>query len=966
MGRHPADGRDGGRHADGARRRRRPDESVVPAPLARRRLALVHLRPHAAGGTSTAGRRTAASSRWSRWRREIGVPAVGVRPVLLRLPRRRAGRRSRTAARASTTSRVRGADGVVRELDAAVHVDRVGRRPHGSDGRARRCVADGRGRGRRGRRRRSRPGARRGAAPAPRPRPAATAWFSVPEPIDFPTAGGAVAPRPATTRRPTPGFAGPPGERPPLLVMIHGGPTAAAIPALRLSVQYWTTRGFAVVDVNYRGSTGYGRAYRNLLARAVGRRRRRGLRGRGPLAGRPRAGSTRDRLCIRGGSAGGFTTLAALASGDDVRGRRQPLRRGRPRGAGPGHAQVREPLPRRAGRPVARAARRLRRALADPPPRRLRPAADRAPGPRGRGRAAEPVGDDRRRPAGPSACRWPTWRSRASSTASARPPTSAAPSTPSCRSTPRSSASSSRPHEGIEPGRHRPRVGRARRRSVAMGPPAGRLLPSGRVPDRRRCSLPGGPAGHPAHAGIHSSWPLIALELEPSVTPTFADLGVPADLVAVLDRRGITTPFPIQAATLPDALAGRDISGRAPTGSGKTLAFGLPLAAQRRPVPAPPAPRAGPRRRPASWPSRSAVSWPRCCRPSGRRVMAVYGGVGYGPQRAALDRGVDILVACPGRLEDLIAQRVVDLSDGRHRRRRRGRPHGRHGLPARGQAPARPDLVRAPDHAVLGHARRCRRRCRPPLPARAPPPRGGRRRAASPARSATCSGGPTPPAAWRWPPTSSPATSSAIVFCRTKHGADRLVRQLGRGRCVGRRHPRQPVPAAAGAGAEAVLVGRVRALVATDVAARGIHVDAVGCVVHFDPPADHKDYVHRSGRTGRAGDDGTVVTLVLPEQVRAVRLMQRALGMPDGIESPSVGVLGEPSWCRCVTSSRPPPRPRRRPAGRDRRRRGPWPQPAPVDRRPRGHRGQGARAGPGRRATAGLRSRPPRSALAHA
>ena len=187
--------------------------------------------------------------------------------------------------------------------------------------------------------------------------------------------------------------------------------------------------------------------------------------------------------------------------------------------------------------------------------------------------------------------------------------------------------------------------------------------------------------------------------------PTFADLGVPADLVAVLERRGITTPFPIQAATLPDALAGRDISGRAPTGSGKTLAFGLPLALNVGPS-RPRQPRGlvlVPTRELAEQVRRELAP---LCRPTGRRVMAVYGGVGYGPQRAELDRGVDILVACPGRLEDLIAQRVVDLSD----------VHivvldEADRMADMGFLPAVKRLldltvVRASDHAVLGHARR--------------------------------------------------------------------------------------------------------------------------------------------------------------------------------------------------------------------------------------------------------------------
>jgi dipeptidyl aminopeptidase/acylaminoacyl peptidase len=149
---------------------------------------------------------------------------------------------------------------------------------------------------------------------APRDLGLDAAWFSVPEPIDFPTAGGVIAH--ALLYPPTnPGVTAPEGERPPLLVMIHGGPTAAARPMLQLSRQYWTSRGFAVVDVNYRGSTGYGRAYRDLLQGAWGVA---DVEDCAAVCGFLVARGDADpaRLCIRGGSAGGFTTLAALAFHD--------------------------------------------------------------------------------------------------------------------------------------------------------------------------------------------------------------------------------------------------------------------------------------------------------------------------------------------------------------------------------------------------------------------------------------------------------------------------------------------------------------------------------------------------------------------------------------------------------------------------------------------------------------------------
>ena len=225
----------------------------------------------------------------------------------------------------------------------------------------RRCAAAS------GRRARSRPRCCR-ARPRPRARPAA---FSVPEPIEFPTSGG--APRTRCSTRPTNPDAGPRRRAAAADRDGHGGPTARRPPVLSLGIQYWTSRGFAVVDVNYRGSTGYGRptgerldgtwgiadvddciaAAEHLVAEGVVD---------------PRA------VAIRGGSAGGYTMLLRARLPRHVRRRCQPLRRGRSRGAGPRHAQVRVPLPRRPGRAVPGRARRLPGALADPPHRRVRPA----------------------------------------------------------------------------------------------------------------------------------------------------------------------------------------------------------------------------------------------------------------------------------------------------------------------------------------------------------------------------------------------------------------------------------------------------------------------------------------------------------------------------------------------------------------------------------------------------------------
>jgi superfamily II DNA/RNA helicase len=374
------------------------------------------------------------------------------------------------------------------------------------------------------------------------------------------------------------------------------------------------------------------------------------------------------------------------------------------------------------------------------------------------------------------------------------------------------------------------------------------------------------------------------------LTPTFADLGVPAALVATLDRRGIMTPFPIQAAVLPDAMAGHDIAGRAPTGSGKTLAFALPLAVR--------AEKSRPRRPTALVlvPTRELAEQVRkeltpLVSTVDRRVLAIYGGVGYGPQRSALERGVDIVVACPGRLEDLVAQRAIDLADVRvavvdeaDRMADMGfLPAVRRLLDA--TAADRQTLLFSAtlDGAVDVLVRRYQRDAR-------------RHEVVADEDEA----GDVRHLFWRTEPSSRVALTadivsrhgSAIVFCRTKHGADRLVKQLGTaGVPAVAIHGNRSQPQRERALATFV-AGRARALVATDVAARGIHVDAVGCVVHFDPPADHKDYVHRSGRTGRAGENGTVVSLILDPQVRATRLMQRALGVDEGVARPDVDVLG--------------------------------------------------------------------------
>jgi superfamily II DNA/RNA helicase len=369
-------------------------------------------------------------------------------------------------------------------------------------------------------------------------------------------------------------------------------------------------------------------------------------------------------------------------------------------------------------------------------------------------------------------------------------------------------------------------------------------------------------------------------------TTTFDALGVPAELVRTLHARGLDAAFPIQALTVPDGLAGRDLCGRAPTGSGKTVAFGIPLVA-----------RVGEARpkRPRGLvlvPTRELAA--QVCgelewlgRGRKLRVAAVYGGAGFGAQLKALRRGVDVLVACPGRLTDLLERRELDLDevemvvvDEADRMADMGfLPEVRALLDrtpnTRQTLLFSATLDGAVDELVRRYQREPSRHLLPEAELAATHHFWSADRASRVALTAEVvdEAGPT------------------IVFCRTKHGADALAKKLEqRGlRCAaihGNRTQGQRERALA-----AFAAGKVRALVATDVAARGIHVDGVACVVHYDVPADFKDYTHRSGRTARAGADGVVVSLVLPEQRRDVARFQRDLGLRPGLAVADVEVL---------------------------------------------------------------------------
>jgi superfamily II DNA/RNA helicase len=410
---------------------------------------------------------------------------------------------------------------------------------------------------------------------------------------------------------------------------------------------------------------------------------------------------------------------------------------------------------------------------------------------------------------------------------------------------------------------------------------------------RRRRGGRGRGTPTPAPAVVPAQAPalLITHPTTPSVLPTdttFDALGVPAPLVEVLSASGITAPFPIQVATLPDSLGGRDVLGRGRTGSGKTLAFSIPLVARlaasdsrRQP------------KRPRSLilvPTRelanqvAAVVEP-MARALGMRTTTIFGGVGQNPQVQALAGGIDVLIACPGRLEDLIGQGHCDL--------------GAVEITILDEADHMADL------GFLPGVKRLMDRT----------PKVGQRLLFS----ATLDNGVdvlvkrylSNPITHSVDPAVAPVSTMthhvlqvqaadkgevvrqlasglgrSVLFTRTKHQAKKLAKQL----------TAQGIPAvdlhgnlsqnARERNLEAFSSGASRVLCATDIAARGIHVDDVALVVHVDPPAEHKAYLHRSGRTARAGAEGAVVTVSTPDQAGEVRTLARQAGI-----TPTVSVV---------------------------------------------------------------------------
>jgi superfamily II DNA/RNA helicase len=362
---------------------------------------------------------------------------------------------------------------------------------------------------------------------------------------------------------------------------------------------------------------------------------------------------------------------------------------------------------------------------------------------------------------------------------------------------------------------------------------------------------------------------------------TFIDLGVPRVLVDALAAQGITTPFPIQAATLPDALAGRDVLGRGRTGSGKTYAFVVPLLARlaaRRTPPRPGRPRAlilAPTRELVTQIEASIAP---LAGTLGLRVCTIFGGVSARPQVAALRAGVDVVVACPGRLADHVRSghaildeiEITVLDEADHMADLGFLPTVRQLLDRTPPVGQRLLFSATLDAAVDVLIKRYLHR---PVTHSVDPPA-----ASVPEMSHHML---HVRADDRLPVlvelTSAPGRS--LVFTRTKRGAKVLARRLAAAGVPAVELHGNLAQNARTRNLAAFAAGQARTLVATDIAARGIHVDDVTLVIHADPPAEHKAYLHRSGRTARAGAGGTVVTLMTDDQIADVRGLANRAGI---------------------------------------------------------------------------------------
>jgi superfamily II DNA/RNA helicase len=441
----------------------------------------------------------------------------------------------------------------------------------------------------------------------------------------------------------------------------------------------------------------------------------------------------------------------------------------------------------------------------------------------------------------------------------------------------------------------RRRRGRARPGSSARGAARLSLAQSAQV-SRDQAQETGPAPTMPAVATLHAS---------------FADLGVPGPLVGALAGAGVTVPFPIQAATLPDALAGRDILGRGRTGSGKTLGYSIPLAAGL----AGGFTSAGRPRGLVLVPTRELASQVQAvlvplAQAMDLTVTTIFGGTGQNAQVTALQNRVDIVVACPGRLADLIEQghchlgdvEISVLDEADHMADLGFLPVVRRLLAATPADSQRMLFSATLDSAVDVLVRRF---------------------LSDPAVHSVDSATAAPSAMVHHllsvaaedrvgvVATLAGGSQRSLVFTRTKHGAHKLATQLAKaGISVA------PLHGDLGQGTRernlaSFASGTTRVLVATDIAARGIHVDGIGLVIHADPPGEHKAYLHRSGRTARAGADGMVITLHTPAQAADVHGLMRRAGVSPLAASASPGsallrsIAGPPAT-RVTTAGQPP------------------------------------------------------------
>lgn len=372
-----------------------------------------------------------------------------------------------------------------------------------------------------------------------------------------------------------------------------------------------------------------------------------------------------------------------------------------------------------------------------------------------------------------------------------------------------------------------------------------------------------------------------ATDAETTESLTFVDLGIDDDLIEILDDAGIDAPFPIQEMTIPDALAGHDVAGKAKTGSGKTLAFGIPMiertarAKQRHPeslvlVPT------------RELASQVAESLRPLAAVRGLHLDAFYGGVPLGRQIEAARKGIDIVIATPGRMIDLVERKALSVADLR--------------LVVLDEADRMADMGFLPQvERILRHVNKKHQTLLFSATLDSAVNSLVKRYMEDPIFHEVESRSVTVDEMEHRFITVKPASKLGVAvkicesyprvlaFTNTKQGADQLASQL-RSEGLDAKAIHGDLPQAKREKALAAFAaGRIKVLVATDVAARGIHIDGIDVVLHYTPPDDAKSYLHRSGRTARVGEKGLAVTLVLWSEQHEVRRLQRQVHINQGI-----------------------------------------------------------------------------------